>query len=338
MKKFTLQFIIFLMLIAGGVNAQNLISIQNGNNPIFYTKLDSAIFHAQNGDTIYLPGGNFTISDTIDKCLHFEGVGHHPDSTTETSRTIISGNKQLILKSGADNGSVTGIYFNYPDYYYGYPNIQILDSISGYLISRCYITKQLINFYSNNLTIAENIIVSIYSNGNNTYCTNNIILGYATINSGVIKNNIFTFSDAGYAAYALYPGNNIVENNIFKPYSISTNGGASIYNNNVNGGVNGINGQNQGSGNFLDNVELPSIFVNYNPADDIYNADFHLPSNSPYKNAGRDGSDLGIYGGAFPWKPGSVPFNPHLQSVNIPGATDQNGNLNVNIKVSAQDR
>lgn len=327
------------MLFAGSIEAQNLIAVQNGGEPEFYSKLDSAIFYSSTGDTIYIPGGNYTINDTITKRLHLVGSGHHPDSAIATARTIISGFTQLILKNGADNGSVTGIYFNEPGQY-AYPPIQILDPISSYTISSCYISKSIEN-QGNNTTISENIFYNLYSSGINLYCTNNIILGYVTCNSGVIKNNVFTHRFPGYSQYSLYVGNNIVENNIFKPYTVQTGVGTSIFYHNVNGGVNGIIGQEQGSGNFLDNVELPLLFANYSPetfyGDGIYDADFHLPTNSPYKNAGTDGTDIGIYGGPFPWKEGSVPFNPHIQHKIISGGTDQNGNLNVNIKVAAQD-
>jgi hypothetical protein len=69
-----------------------------------------------------------------------------------------------------------------------------------------------------------------------------------------------------------------------------------------------------------------------------YSDDYHLKSTSVGVNAGRDGTDIGIYGGAFPWKEGSLTFNPHYQRINISPTTDNNGNLNVNIKVEAQER
>ena len=72
--------------------------------------------------------------------------------------------------------------------------------------------------------------------------------------------------------------------------------------------------------------------------ENVYRENFNLPSNSPYKNAGADGTDIGIYGGAFPWKEGSVPFNPHYQTIKIDPKTDPaTGNLKVEIKVKAQD-
>jgi len=65
--------------------------------------------------------------------------------------------------------------------------------------------------------------------------------------------------------------------------------------------------------------------------------DYHLKADSPGKNAGKDGTDIGIYGGSYPWKEGSLPFNPHYQKIQVAPKTDNQGNLNVNIMVKAQD-
>jgi hypothetical protein len=127
MKKIALQFIVFLMLIAGGANAQNLIAVQNGGNPEFYIKLDSAIVHAQNGDTIYIPGGIFPLTITINKMLHLMGVGYHADSTIATKYTFISGN--LTINSNGSNGSITGVSLS------GSINSDI--NVINYLVKRC---------------------------------------------------------------------------------------------------------------------------------------------------------------------------------------------------------
>lgn len=342
------QIIISTLLVFSltfNVNAQNQIAVQHVGISSFYTKLDSAIIHAQSGDTIYIPGGNYTINETISKCIHLVGVGHHPDSANVTARTVISGYPQLVLDNGADYGSVTGIFFNWPACgYNNCQNITILGTVTGYTISRCYLSGDIWanSPLSSNLSLTENIIHNIQSFATNISVNNNILLGTIFItNSSTLKNNVITFSSPGYNQYAFY-GNGtdcIIENNIFKPgcTAIGPYGGSNIYHNNLNAGVNGIYNSNQGSGNFLDNILLQSIFVNYDPATDIYYDDFHLPVGSPYKNAGRDGTDIGIYGGAFPWKAGSIPFNPHFQSIQIGSTTNPSGNLNVNIKAAAQD-
>ena len=138
MKIFLFVLTGVLALVINNAISQNLIAVQNGGTTSFYSSLDSAVNNAQNGDTIYIPGGNYTINDTINKRIHLVGSGIHPDSANVTSMTLISGYSQIILDSGADNGSVTGIYFLYPmgD---GYPNIRLINTVTGYSISRCFI-------------------------------------------------------------------------------------------------------------------------------------------------------------------------------------------------------
>lgn len=76
--------------------------------------------------------------------------------------------------------------------------------------------------------------------------------------------------------------------------------------------------------------------MNAPTAEFSYQYDFNLQIQSPGINAGTDGTDIGIYGGAFPWKEGSIPINPHIQTKTISSTTDPSGNLPVNIKVMTQ--
>jgi len=103
---------------------------------------------------------------------------------------------------------------------------------------------------------------------------------------------------------------------------------------------NGTFSNNFGSGNFTDgNLTFDLLFVNYTNVNNsiiTYNFDLHIVDGSPLLTAANDGGQLGIYGGRFPWKDGSIPFNPHIVTKNISGSTDTNGNIPVNIEVEAQ--
>lgn len=66
-----------------------------------------------------------------------------------------------------------------------------------------------------------------------------------------------------------------------------------------------------------------------------YAHNYHLKSPTTY--LGTDGTEVGIYGGTFPYKEGSVPRNPHIQLKNIASKTDDNGSLQIEIQVEAQD-
>ncbi len=331
--------------------SQDLIAVQNGGTPTFYEDLQVAITNAQAGDTLYLPGRSYSINATINKELHFVGVGHHPDFTSATNKTIIvSANisqPQIILDDGADGGSITGIYFANTGGSYPKVNIIIKGSVFGYKISKNYLINGFGSEETGNpqsLLIYNNIIgfVGISSSGSNNVVSNNIITNIrSAVLNCLVKNNIFL---SGYDGmnYGLRPSNSVVENNIFNFNSLylASLEKNSIIKNNLNGGLNGVNNYGtQGSGNFLGSEAelLENVFVNYTGSFDSQTSDLHLIISSPFANAGTDGTDLGIYGGAYPWQDGSVPFNPHIVTKQIAPVTDSNGNLQITIKVKAQD-
>ena len=66
---------------------------ENGVTSIFRT-LQDAIESADAGSTIYLPGGGFTLPDSvkITKKLTIIGIGHKSDNENADGSTIISGN------------------------------------------------------------------------------------------------------------------------------------------------------------------------------------------------------------------------------------------------------
>ena len=315
-------------------NAQNLIAVQNGGAPKFFTDLQEAANNSQSEDTINIPGGSYS-AITLDKKLHLIGVGHHPDSTRTTAKTLLGG---LIISSGSDGSSIQGISF-------GNSPLSFSSDSHNLTISRCYFGEIVGNIHTiYNLSLNENMI-GLIGNGvilSNASICNNIFFGQCMTRNGycVLKNNIFLASSNGYYPYSFYGTNNLIENNIC--YNTNTNNYYNcILRNNLNFGTASFGNGNQGSGNFDTMVTLQSVFDNYDPetmsGDNIYKADFHLKANSPYKNAGTDGTDIGIYGGAYPWKEGSIPSNPHFQTINIAPKTDNSGNLNVKIKVAAQD-
>ncbi len=351
MKKSTINiiFIFLYLLTCSKIFSQDLIAVQNGGDPTFYEDLQLAITNAVAGDTLYIPGRSYAINETINKELHFVGVGHHPDSTQATNRTVFNGNPQFILDSGADNGSVTGIYFGNTGGTYPKQNIQIKGIVRGYRISQNFLYNGIGQFDSTGdpqfFLIKNNIIKKItlgFDFGFKNNISNNIITSNnSLISNSSVKNNIFLKGYDGLNSpyYGLRPENCVVENNIFINAGLSVNNlDNNILRNNLNGGINGVSGNgNQGSGNYIIGADLVTIFTAYDGSFNEVSSDFHLPNDSPYKNAGRDGTDIGIYGGAFPWKEGSIPFNPHIQIKQIAPATNIDGNLQIKIQVQAQE-
>ena len=78
MKKSFFSLIVLLIVSSYSLKAQiNLIAVQHGNTPSFYQQVDDAIVNAQDGDTIYIPGGTWNITQAINKRLHIIGVDIH---------------------------------------------------------------------------------------------------------------------------------------------------------------------------------------------------------------------------------------------------------------------
>lgn len=347
MRKIKLPSIIFscltILLTTNICNAQNLIAVQNGTNHSFYTTLDSAITQSQNGDTIYIPGGAFSISSPLNKSIHIVGIGHNPDSSQATNITLLVGDINIF--EGANNGSVTGIKLS------GLINIETNQVIHDFIIERCNFSGLYFKFNtpnqfnnSSNILIKENIINGIVYGGysHNNLVTNNIIQGqiYAWGANNAFRNNISMQAGPCCGGYPLV---NVAscqfENNIFLQtfFNVfSENCQTNTFNNNLF-----VSGLPYDPSSIFNNSyhSQPhnSIFVSQSGYTFNYTNNYQLQATSVGKNGGTDGTDVGIYGGSSPWKEGSIPFNPHIQLKNISGSTTPNGNLQINIKVAAQN-
>lgn len=328
--------LIITVIVTSNLQAQNLIAVQNGDQPQFFYALDSAIYHAQSGDTLYLPGGGFTLSNAIEKKLHIVGTGHHPDSTNSTFLTTIGG--MFILSDSASYGSLSGVNIN--------GGIMCTQTVHDYKISRCKILTQISLFDSSyNFIFVENVFLNLFASdfqfiSNCSFYNNIFTYGFnsnsnTTYKNCVFKNNIF-LNGQGYGFIAVLCQYSIIDNNIFLGMN-SLNGisNSTLRNNLFRYPVDFQYNANSGLANI---TNYPGeIFMNQSGNLFNYIHDYHLSPDCPGKNAGTDGTDIGIYGGIFPWKEGSIPQNPHIKFKNISGATDPNGNINVTIRVAAQD-
>ncbi len=332
--------IILLALVAatGSGFGQNLIAVQNGGTPRFYSILQDAIANAQNKDTIYIPGGVYSFTYgaiTINKELHLIGPGHYPDSSAATG--IAHLNATITLTNGANNSSFTGFYLN-GNFFSGETDAN--EDVDNITISRCNISSINLSRLSTYWLISESVIrdflagfsisVSPSPFAQNNLFSNNIISNSKYFGPNTeFRNNLFISASSNYFDGCLF------KNNIFvnSPTTIIS---CKFENNLFFSGFSLPDGS-IGSYNIISQTSA-NTFINQTSDDFSYSQDYHLKSTSLGKNAGKDGTDIGIYGGAFPWKEGSIPFNPHFQQVQVSPKTDANGNLNVNIKVAAQER
>lgn len=274
-----------------------------------------------NGDTIYLPGGIFSPPGSINKGIYIIGAGHYPDSTTATSVTNIS---SLGIYAGADKLKLEGL--NIPNGI-SFATNEKTDSV---VILRCYIggvsysgaynlatncvghllyqniIGSLTITHTTNIKIFNNIISSLSSSQENAWIKNNKIDIISDMTYCFFENNIIQLQYA--------EGYNTFRNNIFEG---APGGGTNTYLNNYN------------------SHPFPTVFVNYTSWPNYYTDNLHLLSPGTY--IGTDSTQVGIYGGLYPYKEGAVPSNPHIRAKSIGLTPDVNGKLKVNFTVAAQN-
>lgn len=331
-------------------NAQKLVTVSHNGQASFFTgnsPVNDAVAAAVSGDTIYIPGGGFSVGTlTIDKSLTIYGVGHSPDSTNATYRTEITGN--ITLVQGASNTKLEGFYLSGDLTFGTSAGNQFVENIT---IKRINLQTLRLSWNgsapttANNILVEENIIRSEIQVGYATgvvISKNRIAQGFRYASNTLITNNILFGSYCGSGPfYAL--DNCLIQNNfIYVAFSPCTGNyfihSGSNTNHFANNAIN-INqtfpaGTNTGTGNWV-NVSYTSFFTYCTGTGFDYAYDYHLQTPGSY--LGTDGTEIGIYGTASPSKTGWVPENPHVSTKTISPQTDSNGELNINITVGAQD-
>ena len=301
---------------------------------VFYgaDALINAVNAAQDGNIIYLSAGTFNGVQNLAKSIKIIGAGGF--NADETKNTVINGNMSIsrIAESYADylglEEFVVKNDFNIGNTYSGDDNSMIK-------IKKIKFESN-VQFYTNsgnffNIEISQCVFkdLSFHQNANytNIVISNSIIAimhNFVSTSSTILIANTILFGDTNWAFSGISLQNNIIVTNQ------NNNGPNSVYNNIFTGANNFPSVSNQ-SGNW-ENVTLSDLFVNQpeNKWDPSY--DYHLKNPNNY--IGTDGSQVGIYGGLFPWNP--VPSNPQIIESKVNPTTTNDGKLNFQIKAEAQ--
>lgn len=341
----TLSLVLGLAFAAATSAQLPRIVVQGTGGPAVYTSLDTAIQDAQPGDKLYLSGGSFLLpaSYTVDKPLHFIGAGMHPDSAAVTGATIIdlvSGT--LRFTTEASGTTCTGIAFADA---VGYGTEAADDDPTGMVFQRCDFTGGLSLGWAEGATSSTVLDECVIRQGSNVHfnglggraVVTRCIIDHCGINvfrpSGLFMRNCVVLN-----AQLANSDNSIVQNCVFTInaaplYQVH---GVQISNCLVTGSGMFGNSTNNSETNNIYGIPAGSIFVNETDNLYQYTDDLHLALGSPGANAGNDGHDVGIYGSGSPYKAGAVPYDPHFQAATINGATNNQGELPVNIRMAAQ--
>lgn len=350
MKKICFLPMLFLSLFAF---SQKQFVLQNGT-ALSFDNLTTAIESASAGDTIYIPGGGFTAPATIDKTLHWRGVGHYPDSTVATGHTQIT--SPLVFTGNCDRSTFEGIYFQ-TTVTFGSNDDECTDIImkrcrlggniylrsttdvsSGnpdlaFHLTEC-VTNSLDARYGKNVRIEKNLIFGVFNNFYLSIFSHNTINTRHYSNRVIVNsqncqfiNNIFAYNYGFYGTSA----NCNFENNIFQsglPYNPATSthtGSGNIYS----------------TGTDIYTTIAGDVYTfnyanNYHLRNDVTGTSEDGTTVS-IKNTATNGTDPGIYGTTLPYKEGAVPYAPHIRIANIDNEA-ANGELGVKITVAAQER
>jgi hypothetical protein len=343
-----------MIIIFHTVQGQRAITVQSGINAKSYTTIDSALAHAIDGDHIYIPGGVYQVNNmTIDKSVFIFGAGHYPDSTVATGATSLIGDVYLI--TGSSGGLLTGCSIS--------GSIKVgnglagTDSVSNFTLSRNIFKSLYLSFtgspptHAHTFSVIENVIQgSVYGanaslinlskniveksirnfSGNCLFENNDFIgLGNCTdmeyflfdVSICTFDNNIFLYSTPACSTASFFGGtslSNVFTNCLFRAPMTFPQGS--------NNGFNSIISQ-----------PVSSIFISATGDTFSYTQNYHLKPTSPGTNGATDGKDIGITGTSQPYKAGAVPLNPHIQMKSIDSSTNPQGQINIQVKVSAQD-
>ena len=326
MKKiiFTLFFAI---MATTGLYAQQISVVSSGGTTSLYRTLPEAIKGAAPGSVIYLPGGGFSIDDSvkITKKLTIIGIGHKSNYDNVDGVTTILGN--LFFNGGSNGSSVMGCYIT--------GNINIGSdntSVNDILIRYCNaLSVRIISNICLGTVVNQNYIRGPVGFSNYPYAsaeiTNNVIYYISGIRGGVISNNIITHSSStSYALSSVF--NTVVTGNIFLPTSY-------IYS--VRDDLIGSVLSNMGFGNLscdedyinLKGINPNDVFENYNNGKVDPSSDFHFKeAYKQYENK------VGVYANGTDFDKQLAPV-PYIVAKQIPEQTDAQGKLNIKIRVKA---
>ena len=319
MKRNVLFAVAFFATLAA--SAQNIAAVSPSNVTTMYQTLDEAVSEAVSGSVIYLPGGGFQISDgtKITKKLTIMGVSHRGDADNADGATVIAGNINFI--NGSSGSSVIGVYVS------GNVNIGDTDNkVDNITVRFCNVNSiQVKNGNCSGIIINQSYLRSASSFGNtNVRFENNVSYLIQHISGGDLNHNIMYYG----TSYAFYDvSNSSITSNI----CIGSGGYVSGSRNMVlNNGAPTASGEGDlvlGAGKTWDDV------FEKNNGFSIY-SDYRLKS-SWGRNAGADGTDLGIHGGSGFNEEKSLAPIPRIISKIIDEHTDKSGKLHIEVTVKA---
>jgi len=328
------------------------------NFPAQYTSLAAAIAASANDDVILVAGSETSYGSVeLNKRLTIIGPGYNPNKQSAlvakiTTLTFKAPNSTLdpsgTLLLGLDVTTVRGSISGASAY----------QRIQDIVIERCRVGSVEPSF-SKNWTVKNSIIDSSLAGAKPPNVCDGLVVANCIFSGRVSSyddndvNALITnciFIRASDAAFTGAVRNVIFTNNIFygaSPYHAAHefctwNHNISCFSTNDNFNLSGTNsGGDNLVGTDPDFVGVVKQAVAFN-----YTQSFHTNAGSAATGAGTDSTDIGLYGGMYPWPDGGevpwetspMPYIPVVEALNIQNANiPEDGILNVNIRARTND-
>ena len=321
MKKIIFTFFLALMATTG-LYAQQISVVSPGGSTSLYKTLQEAIEGAEGGSVIYLPGGGFTIADSvkITKKLTIIGIGHKSKNDNADSNSTITGN--LFFNQGSDGSALMGCYVT-GAVYIGNDGNEVDDILIRYNFLRGF---EVSNNKCVGTTVNQNYCdCGLNFNGAGGTVSNNICHWVHDLDNGFILNNIITSTnrETWNSSQAMTNcDQTTISNNI-------------IINGNIHSGGNCLISGNMTRSDWGDDcynvgdVDWNTVFENWNNgAVNPPTTNFHFKEEySQYEGK------VGIYHGTF--NENQLAPVPYIVAKRVDEQTDASGKLNVKIRVKA---
>lgn len=333
MKKLFLSLVAALLAATATFAQSSLLATLSHNGAIttYYgaSALRDAYAKAVVGDIITLSSGTFTAVD-IKKAITLRGAGTGVDNLTQAEPTIIQGDF-TIQTDKPKLTTIEGIYSNNTVTFYN-SNITFLKS--RFKIIQSYYSSDdssILSFIHCRITELLRIPSYCYTS---VSCVNSIIIfpenkDYGTSNFEFNNCIVYRGKWAGQDLYRATFKNSILivttavameSSNLFNnTLGLYTDGTANIFSNSTNS----TNTQVKGF-----STVFKTFTSSYSDSET-----FELTDAAKAKYLGKDGTQVGIYGGNMPFD--GTPTNPQITKCNVAAKTTADGKLSVDIEVQS---
>lgn len=297
----------------------------NGNISVYYgiNAFKEAYNAASNGDTINLSDGNFN-GTNISKRLVLRGNGAITDTARGSNGTLIAGNVTLHLQDSL-HVEVEGINFQ---------NNLELNTIAGsskIKLSKCVIYNLKVGEIGNygSKTISDLFIINCIIRNNNVYPTINSLVRF--YNCVIRDMSRYSFFDNCIIIGGTYSNEeyNINNNIIFKG---SDNSNKFTYANSYYGIICGYTSANGSNNTFMNATDVFETWNGSTSSPLITNPEtYRLKENVANTILGNDGTQVGIFGGAYPFD--FTPSYTVIKRLNVSQRTNAEGMLGIEVEL-----